>query len=61
MKVRKLDTVAEQVVSAYTNGTCLEELSKLFNVSVNTVRNLLVARAVPLRKRGRPTKVKETK
>lgn len=56
MKVRKLDAVAEQVVSSYTNGTGLEEIAKLFQVSVNTVRNLLKTRGVALRKRGRPTK-----
>ena len=53
-KVKKLDLVREQVITAYSNGSSLNELAKLYNVSKGTIRNLIVTQQTGLRKQGRP-------
>lgn len=54
--LKKLDKVTPQIIEAYTNGTTLEALADLYEVSTGTVRNLLVSNEVPRRRRGRRKK-----
>lgn len=51
---RKLETYADQIKFAYSEGEMtLRELALHHKVSPGTIRNLLVAHGVTLRKRGR--------
>lgn len=50
---RKLALIKREVIEGYRNGSTLEELAKLNNCSVGTVRNVLVAENEPRRKAGR--------
>lgn len=53
-RVKKLDTVRNPILTAYNNGVSMDQIAKAHNVSKGTIRNLLVAEGVSLRKRGRP-------
>jgi len=54
IKRNKLYVVAEQIVHAYTVvGKTIAEIAEFFNCSDGTVRNLLLARNVTMRARGR--------
>ena len=49
---RKLDVVAENIISAYRNGMTLAEIGFLHECSPATVANLLKSRGEPRRRRG---------
>tara|TARA_R110000751_G_scaffold284618_1_gene388597 strand:+ start:1540 stop:1818 length:279 start_codon:yes stop_codon:yes gene_type:complete len=52
----KLIEMSETIVSAYIAGGTLTQIADLHEVSVGTVRSLLLANGVQLRPRGRPRK-----
>ena len=54
VKPRKLDTVRAPVLTAYNNGISLDAIAAAHQVSKGTIRNLLLAEGVTLRKQGRP-------
>jgi orotate phosphoribosyltransferase-like protein len=54
IKTRKLDTVRTPVLTAYNNGVSMDAIADAHKVSKGTVRNLLLAEGVNLRKQGRP-------
>lgn len=54
LKTRKLDTVRAPVLTAYSNGVSMDEIANAHKVSKGTVRNMLLAEGVSLRKQGRP-------
>ena len=55
-KIRKLSTIAEQIVHGYNNGMTLQELGSLHEVAPGTSRNLLTEENVQRRPRGRRKK-----
>jgi transposase len=59
MRVKKLTTVAPQVVGAYANGETMDAIAKTYGVSKGTVRNCLVSNGAVLRRTGRRKKVTE--
>ena len=50
--LRKLESVAEQIILGYNHGLTLADIAKTHGVSTGTVRNLLQAHKIPRRKRG---------
>lgn len=55
-KVRKLAIAESIVVEGYNNGMTMRELAITHNCSIGTVRNVLKARGVQARRRGRVKK-----
>ena len=53
-KLRKLDAARPLVRTAYDNGLSMDAIAIAHNVSKGTVRNLLLAEGIVLRKQGRP-------
>lgn len=54
---KKLALVKREVIEGYQNGMTLEELAKMNDCSVGTVRNVLIEENVPRRKAGRRKEV----
>jgi hypothetical protein len=53
---KKLEIVAEQIINSYKYGATLHELATLHDCAPGTIRNILIARGEPRRKRGRKKK-----
>ena len=54
-----LEPVADAVIAAYRNNQSMKSIAKIYNCSIGTVRNLLLAKAEPRRPKGRPAKKRE--
>ena len=53
----KLDPVADAVIQAYTaHDKSLQEIAKVYDCSVGTVRNLLISKGIRRRRQGKPKK-----
>lgn len=48
----KTHNVQEYILEGYNNGMTLTELAVAYNISISTVRNVLVRNNVPRRKKG---------
>ena len=59
----KADTrkmLSDVIAAGYANGSSMAELAKTHECSEGTIRNILKQQGVAIRKRGRPSKKKES-
>jgi transposase len=54
-----LEPVAEAVIAAYRNNKSMKSIAAVYDCSIGTVRNLLIAKGEARRSKGRPKNTAE--